>query len=253
MVTIKTAHEIEIMRRAGAIAAKALYLAGKAIRPGISTLELNKIIHEYITSQGASPSFLGYGGFPGSACISLNDEVIHGIPGKRKLRRGDIVKIDVGACIDGYHSDCANTFAVGKISAEAKKLMDSAKYGFFKGLEQMVPGNRLGDVGNAIQQYVEQQGFSIVRDFVGHGIGTSLHEDPNVPNFGIPGHGLKLMPGMVLAVEPMVNAGTYEVQVLDDNWTVVTKDRSLSAHFEHTVAITDSGPKILTLPNEEAL
>ena len=230
------------MREAGRITGEALVLAGEAVREGVSTKHLDDIIHDHIVRSGARPSFLGYGGFPGSACISLNDEVIHGIPSKdRILKEGDIVKIDVGAFYKGFHGDSANTFAVGNVSDEAKRLIEAAKISFEMGIGQAKPGNRLGDVGFAIESYVRKCGFSVVREFVGHGIGKELHEDPSVPNYGTPGHGVKLCKGMAIAVEPMVNAGTHEVYVLPDRWTVKTKDGRLSAHYEHTNILTDDG------------
>lgn len=223
--------------------------AKKAIHPGMSTLELDKIIKNYIVSHGARPSFLGYGGFPASACISINDTVIHGIPSSKEIiKEGDIVSVDVGAYIDGYHGDSAKTFAVGEISETAKSLMASTEESLMLAIEMAKPGVRIGDISSAIQKYNEQRGFSVVREFVGHGVGAKLHEEPEVPNFGRAGHGPRLMPGMVIAIEPMINEGGASVKILPDGWTVKTVDKSLSAHFEHTIAITSQGATILTLP-----
>lgn len=251
MIQIKSQREIECMKQAGCIAASALAAAGKAVQEGITTAELDRIIHSYITSHNAIPSFLGYGGFPGSACISINDEVIHGIPGKRVLKYGDLVKIDVGATYDGYIGDCANTFVVGECDSEATRLIEVTRQSFYEGIAHAQVGNRISDISHAIQAYVEQNGFSVVRDFVGHGVGSELHEDPEVPNFGLPGKGARLCAGMTIAIEPMVNQGTYQVRVLDDGWTVLTRDGSLSAHYENTIVITENGPVILTAPEEE--
>lgn len=250
MVVLKTRREIELMREAGRISAMALKVAGEAVRPGVSTLEIDTVAREYIESQGAVPNFLGLYGFPATACISINNEVIHGIPSKdRILKEGDIVSIDLGARKNGYNGDNAATFAVGKISDEAQRLIDTTREALYVGLKQAVPGNRIGDIGHAVQMYCQERGFSVVRDFVGHGIGKELHEDPSVPNYGSPGRGVRLLPGMTIAVEPMINQGTWEVDQLSDGWTVVTKDGKLAAHFEHTVAITKDGEcMILTLP-----
>lgn len=249
MVILKTTREIAAMRNTGRISQKALCLAGKAVEPGVSTLEIDRIVRKYIEEQGATPSFLGYGGFPASACISVNNVVIHGIPNKNKiLKQGDIVSIDVGAYFEGYHGDNAWTFPCGDISKEAQALLDTTKEALFEGIKSAVAGNRVGDIGSAVQRYVEPRSYSVVRDFVGHGVGAKLHEDPSVPNYGTPGRGVRLLPGMTIAIEPMINAGSYGVKVLDDNWTTVTVDGSLSAHFEHTVAITPDGPVIMTLP-----
>ncbi len=249
MIVIKTSNELLKMRKAGAITGGALMAAKAAIRPGMSTLELDKIIKNYIVSHGARPSFLGYNGFPASACISVNDTVIHGIPTSReKLKEGDIVSVDVGAYIDGYHGDSAKTFAVGEISEEAKRLMASTEESLMLAIEIAKPGVRIGDISSAIQKYNEDRGFSVVREFVGHGVGAKLHEDPEVPNFGRAGHGPRLMPGMVIAIEPMINAGKAGVRILGDGWTVKTTDKLLSAHFEHTIAITSQGAMILTQP-----
>lgn len=235
------------MRRAGEITGGALLEVQKHIVPGVSTQELDAIIHAFITGRKAKPSFLGYGGFPASACISVNSEVIHGIPSKRTiLKEGDIVSVDVGAYFGGWHGDSAKTFAVGAIAPAAQKLLDITKLSLEKAIEVAYPGNRLGDIGFAVQSTVEKEGFSVVREYVGHGIGKNLHDAPEVPNYGRAGHGLRLMPGMVIAIEPMINAGGAAVKVLSDDWTVVTVDGSLSAHFEHTVAITKTGPVLLT-------
>lgn len=247
MIVLKTGRELSIMREACRISAGALKRAGMAVEPGVTTAQLDKLAEDYILSQGATPNFKNYHGYPATACISVNDEVIHGIPSrKRKLKQGDIVSIDLGACFEGYHGDNAATFACGDISPEAKRLMDITEQSLYKAIAAAVPGGRIGDISSAVQSFVEQNGYSVVRDFVGHGIGTSLHEAPEVPNFGTAGRGIRLMPGMTLAIEPMVNAGGYGVKVLPDGWTVLTKDGSLSAHFEHTVVITNDGPKIMT-------
>ena len=236
------------MKDACRISAEALRAAGEAVKPGISTLEIDTIVRRYIEKQGASPSFLGYGGFPASACISVNNVVIHGIPkATTVLREGDIVSIDVGAFYRGYHGDNAYTFPCGSVSEEAQRLLDTTRASLYEGIKQAVAGNRIGDIGSAVQGYVEARSYSVVRDFVGHGVGANLHEDPKVPNYGMPNTGAKLLPGMVIAVEPMINMGDYRVRVLKDGWTTVTADGSLSAHFEHTIAITPDGPKILTV------
>ena len=248
MVSIKTARELSKMKDACKISAEALRAAGEAVRPGITTLEIDSIVRKYIEKQGATPSFLGYGGFPASVCISVNNVVIHGIPSKNTvLKEGDIVSVDVGAYYRGFHGDNAYTFPCGKISAEAQALLDATKESLFEGIKQACPGNRVGDIGSAAQKYVEARSYSVVRDFVGHGVGAKLHEDPSVPNYGTPGRGPRLLPGMTIAIEPMVNQGAYQVKVLDDEWTTVTLDGKLSAHFEHTVAITPDGPRIMTL------
>ncbi|MBR1664560.1 MAG: type I methionyl aminopeptidase [Ruminococcus sp.] len=249
MIAIKSSKEIVKMQRAGAITAEAILAAGEAIKPGMTTYEIDKVVHRYITSHGAKPSFLGYGGFPGSACVSVNDVVIHGIPGPLKVHEGDIVSVDVGAYIDGYHGDSCKTFAVGEISDAAKALMKSTEESLYLAIEMAKPGVRLGDLGAAIQKYNEDNGYSVVRDFVGHGVGKNLHEDPEVPNFGKAGHGIRLAAGMVIAIEPMINEGTMGVKILPDGWTVKTKDGKLSAHFEHTIAITNDGAMILTKPS----
>ena len=247
MIAIKNEHELSAMRQACRITAAARALAGEMVRPGVMTKQIDKAVRDYIVSQGAKPSFLGYGGFPASSCISVNSTVIHGIPGDYVLQDGDIVSIDVGAYYKGFHGDCAATFACGTISAEAKKLIDVTKQSFFEGLRFATPGHRVSDISHAIQTYVESNGFSVVRSFVGHGVGAQLHEEPEVPNFGAAGRGPRLLRGMTLAVEPMVNMGTYEVRVLKDRWTTVTADGKLSAHYENTVLITDGEPEILTV------
>lgn len=248
MVVIKTARELSKMKDACRISAEALRVAGEAVKPGVTTYEIDTIIRRYIEKQGAAPSFLGYGGFPASACISVNNVVIHGIPSKKcVLKEGDIVSVDVGTYYGGFHGDNAYTFPCGRISAEAQKLLDATREGLNEGIKQALVGNRIGDIGSAVQKYVEARSYSVVRDFVGHGVGAKLHEDPSVPNYGTPNRGVRLLPGMTIAIEPMVNEGKYQVRVLDDKWTTVTCDGKLSAHFEHTVAITPDGPKIMTL------
>jgi len=247
MVILKTTREIAKMRNAGRISHRALQEAGRAVQPGVSTYEIDCIVRDYIEKQGATPSFLGYGGFPASACISVNNVVIHGIPSKNQiLKNGDIVSIDVGAEFDGYHGDNAWTFACGDISKEAQALLDATRESLFEGIKNAVAGARIGDIGHAVQQYAEARSYSVVRDFVGHGVGAKLHEDPSVPNYGIPHKGIRLLPGMTIAIEPMITQGTHKVKVLDDGWTTVTADGKLAAHFEHTVAITSDGTVILT-------
>ena len=247
MVQIKNNEQLACMRKAGRITGEAILAAREHIKEGVSTKELDTIIRNYIEKCGAKPSFLGYGGFPGSACISINNEVIHGIPSaKRFLKEGDIVKIDVGAYIGGYHGDSANTFGVGKISEEAEKLIAVTRESFFRGVKMAAKGKRVGDIGSEICGYAEGLGYGVVRKFVGHGIGHELHEDPEIPNFGTAGRGVRLYPGMTIAIEPMINIGARDVKVLDDGWTVITADGSLSAHYEHTVAITDGEPILLT-------
>ena len=247
MIIIKNDKEINLMRKAGKIVAETLLVVEKNIKPGITTAELDRIAEEFITKHGAKPSFKGLYGFPASLCISVNEQVVHGIPGRYVLKEGDIVSVDCGAMIDGYHGDAARTFAVGNISEEAQKLIEVTKESFFKGLEFAKVGNKLTDISHEIQRYVEVSGFSVVRDLVGHGIGKSVHEDPEVPNFGRPGRGPKLVTGMALAIEPMVNVGSHRVKTLGDDWTVITSDKSLSAHYENTVIILPDGPEILTL------
>lgn len=248
MVILRTPAEIEQMRRAGSLVGQVLERLREHVAPGVSTRELDAIAENMIRSRGGVPSFKGYRGYPASICASVNNEIIHGIPGDRMLVDGDIVSIDCGAMLGGYHGDAAMTFPVGDVSAEAEKLMTVTREALNAGIAMARPKMRLGDVGNAIQRYVEANGFSVVRDFVGHGIGRHMHEDPQIPNFGPAGMGMRLRTGMVLAIEPMVNAGGHEVVVMDDGWTACTRDGSLSAHFEHTVAITDDGPEVLTLP-----
>lgn len=248
MIQLKNSTQISAMIEAGRITGEALLVAREHVREGISTKELDTLIRNYIEKCGAKPSFLGYCGYPGSACISVNDEVIHGIPSNKKiLREGDIVKIDVGALYKGYHGDSARTIPVGKVSDEALKLIEVTRNSFFKGVEKMNIGNRIGDVGHAIQNCVEKEGFSVVKRYIGHGVGRELHESPDVPNYGTEGRGVRLCAGMVLAIEPMVNIGTEEVYELADGWTVKTRDSSLSAHYENTVALTSDGVIITTL------
>lgn len=254
MISIKSAREIDLMREAGRITAQARSVGRQMIRDGITTEEIDKEIHQFILSCGATPTFLNYGGFPKSACISVNDEVIHGIPGKRIIRTGDIVSIDVGATYKGFVGDCAGTFPVGPVSAEAEQLIKVTRQSFFEGIKFARAGNRLYDISAAVEQYVESFGYSVVRDYVGHGVGSQLHEDPEVPNY-LPDRSEhrknpRLLPGMTLAIEPMVNAGGYAVRVLSNDWTVVTVDRTLSAHYENTVLITDGDPEILTIADD---
>ena len=250
MIVLKTKRELDLMREACRISANALKEAGRAVEPGVSTKEIDDIVRKYIQKQGATPSFLGYGGFPARACISVNDVVIHGIPSKKQiLKKGDIVSIDIGAFIGGYHGDNAYTFACGDISKEAQALLDATKESLYEGIKAAIAGNRIGDIGNAVQMYAEARNYSVVRDFVGHGVGAKLHEDPSVPNYGTPGRGVRLLPGMTIAIEPMITAGKYDVRVLDDDWTTVTVDGSLAAHFEHSIAITPDGPVIMTIPD----
>ena len=248
LISLKSSREIEAMRKAGRITAQARALAASMIKPGVTTLEIDKAVRRFIESQGAKPSFLGYGGFPGSACISVNEEVIHGIPGPRVLQEGDIVSVDVGAYIGGFHGDCAGTYPCGKVSDEAMRLIEVTEQSFWEGMKFARKGCRVSDIGHAVQEYVEANGFSVVRDFVGHGIGAKLHEPPEVRNYGPAGHGPRLMPGMTLAVEPMVNVGDWQVKVLADQWTVVSADGSLTAHYENTILITEGEPEILTDP-----
>ena len=253
MITIKSPREIEAMRLAGRITAAARAYAGEMVKPGVTTQEIDKAVRQFIKQQSAVPSFLGYNGFPGSCCISVNDEVIHGIPGKRVLKDGDIVSIDVGAYIGGYHGDCAATFACGEISDEAKRLIEVTEQSFYEGLRYAKEGCRVSDISAAVQRYVEKEGFSIVREYVGHGIGRNLHEAPEVPNYGEPGRGPRLLRGMTLAVEPMVNAGTAAIQNMSDGWTVKTKDGKYSAHYENTILITEGDPELLTDPKKVEL
>lgn len=247
MIIIKNDKEIEYMRRAGKLVGQTLARLEEVIKPGITTAELDKIAEEFITKHNAKPSFKGYHGFPASICASVNNEVVHGIPANRVLQEGDIISIDCGVILDGFQGDAARTIAVGRISNEAENLIKVTRDSFFKGVEKAIVGNRLTDISASIQTYVESFNYSVVRDFVGHGIGRNMHEDPEVPNFGRPGRGPKLVHGMVLAIEPMVNMGKYDVRVEPNGWTVVTADGSLSAHYENTVAILNNGPEILTL------
>jgi len=251
MISIKSSREIEAMRVAGRITAQARALAGSMVAPGVTTGEINQAVQRFIEAQGATPSFLGYNGFSGAACISVNDEVIHGIPGKRALQEGDIVSVDVGAYIGGFHGDCAATFPCGLVSEGARRLIQVTEQSFWEGVRMARPGFRVSDISHAIQQYVEANGFSVVRDFVGHGVGMQLHEPPEVRNFGPAGHGPRLLPGITLAVEPMVNAGVWQVNVLSDGWTVKTADGALSAHYENTILITEKEAEILTVTGEE--
>lgn len=246
MISLKSEKAIIQMRIAGQIAGAALEAARAVIAPGVTTKQIDDVVGAFIESKGAYPTFKGYGGFPGNACISINEQVIHGIPGSRKLKEGDLVKIDVGATYNGYVADCANTFPVGKVTDEAQKLIDVARQSFYEGIRYARVSYRVSDISHAVQKYVEENGFSVVREFVGHGVGSKLHEAPEVPNFGQPGRGPRLFPGMTLAIEPMVNAGTWEVEVLADRWTVVTKDNKLSAHYEHSILITSGDPELLT-------
>ena len=248
MIVLKNASELECMRKAGQIAARALQAGGEAVRPGVTTAQIDAVIEQYIRSQGAIPSFLGYNGFPNSACISINEEVIHGIPGSRVVQDGDIVSIDVGAIFQGFHGDNAATFAAGEVSQEAAQLMQVTKQSLYKGIAAAVVGARIGDISHAVQSCAEQFGFGVVRAYVGHGVGRSLHEAPEVPNYGAPGHGARLTAGMTIAIEPMINLGTPQIKNHADGWTVTSADGSLSAHFEHTIAITKDGPVILTKP-----
>lgn len=249
-IVIKSPHEIELMRRAGQITAAARALAGTLIKPGVTTQSIDREVSEFIRGQGAVPSFYHYNGFPASVCISINEEVIHGIPGKRRLKEGDIVSVDVGAFIGGYHGDCCATFPCGEVSPEAQNLIDVTRQSFFEGIAQAREGNRLFDISAAVQAYVESHGYSVVREYVGHGVGSHLHEAPEVPNY-VPdrkGGNPRLVRGMTIAVEPMVNAGAPGVNVLDNKWTVVTKDGQWAAHYENTILITDGEPEILTAP-----
>ena len=248
MITLKSSHEIDLMRRSGKITAAARALAGEMVKPGVTTQEINDAVERFIRKQGAVPSFLHYNGSPASVCISVNDEIIHGIPGKRVLREGDIVSVDVGAYIGGFHGDCAATFPCGTVSPEAQRLIDVTRQSFFEGIRFAREGQRLQDISAAVQSYVEQNGFSVVREYVGHGVGAKMHESPEIPNYGRPGHGPRLLRGMTLAIEPMVNAGAAAIQQLSDGWTVKTADGKWAAHYENTILITDGAPEILTAP-----
>ena len=246
-ISIKSRREMEAMERAGAIVGSTLTLLKKSVEPGITTADLNRIADKNIRSMGAVPTFLGYHGFPGAICASVNEEIVHGIPGKRVLKEGDIIKMDVGATIDGFIGDAAISVAVGEIDADVQKLMDDTEASLYAGIEAAQPGNRIGDIGAAVSGYAIPRGYGVVRQFVGHGVGRYLHEDPQVPNYGEAGKGILLRPGMCICIEPMLNMGTEDTTILDDDWTVVTADGALSAHFEHTLAITADGPKILTM------
>lgn len=247
-VTIKTAHEIELMRESNRLLEIVHDRLGEMIRPGISTLDIDREGEKLIRSLGGIPNFLNYEGYPASICVSVNEEVVHGIPNQHRiLQEGDIVSLDAGMIVNGYHSDAARTYAVGKISPEAQKLIDVTRESFFVGIEQAVPGNHLNDISRAIDEYCTSRGYGVVRDLCGHGIGRSLHEDPQIPNYAQKRRGIRLLPGMTLAVEPMITLGTWEVEFLDDGWTCVTKDGSLAAHYENTILITDGAPEILSL------
>ncbi|SHF33900.1 methionine aminopeptidase, type I [Thermoanaerobacter uzonensis DSM 18761] len=247
MIYIKSKNEINLMKTAGKVIANLFEVLERAIKPGVTTLELDRIAEEFIIKNDCKPAFKGLYGFPASICTSINEEVVHGIPSLRKLKEGDIISIDLGATYKGYNADAARTFSVGEISEEAQKLIEVTKNSFFEGIKYAKEGNRLSDISHAIQTYVERHGFSVVREYVGHGIGIKMHEDPQIPNFGPPGRGPRLKRGMCLAIEPMVNAGHYTVRTLEDNWTVVTVDGSLSAHYENTIVITEGDPEILTI------
>ncbi|SMC97286.1 type I methionyl aminopeptidase [Sporomusa malonica] len=246
MIILKSQRELNYLRDAGRIVAETLNEVKKAVKPEVTTLELDRIAEQYIKSKGAVPAFKGYHGFPGNICASVNEEVVHGIPGLKRLKNGDNVSIDIGAIINGYCGDAAITVPVGEVDAEVEKLIEVTEQSLYKGIEKAIAGSRLGDVSHSIQTYAEGHGYGVVRDFVGHGIGRNMHEDPQIPNYGLPGRGPRLKSGMTLAIEPMINAGTHEVKTLSDNWTVVTADGKRSAHFEHTIAITADGPEILT-------
>ena len=250
MITLKSAHEIEAMRLAGKITAAARALAREMVKPGVTTQQIDKAVFHFIREQGAIPSFLHYNGYPASVCISVNDEIIHGIPGKRVLREGDIVSVDVGAYIGGYHGDCAGTYPCGQVSDEALRLIRVTQYSFFEGLKFARESYRLSDISHAVQTFVEANGYSVVREYVGHGIGRNMHEAPEVPNYGKPGHGPRLLRGMTLAVEPMVNAGTAAIKQMSDGWTVKTADGKYAAHYENTILITAGDPELLTDPAE---
>ena len=247
MIVLKNEREIKLMLEACKISAEALKVAGEAVEPGVSTFEIDQIVKKFIEGKGARPTFLNYNGFPASACISINDEVIHGIPSKsRIIKSGDIVSIDLGACINGFTGDTATTFGAGDVSPEAKRLMETTEESLYVGIKKAVSGGRLGDVGYAIQSYCEERGYGVVREYTGHGIGANLHEEPSVPNYGTAGRGIRLVPGMTIAIEPMINQGKASVKNMSDGWTVKTSDGKLSAHFEHTIAITSDGPLIMT-------
>ena len=246
MITLKSEHEIELMRRAGKITAAARALARDMVKPGVTTQQIDKAVYHFIKSQGATPSFLNYNGYPASVCVSVNDEIIHGIPGKRMLKEGDIVSVDVGVYIGGFHGDCAGTYPCGQVSDQALDLIRVTQQSFFEGLKFAREGYRLSDISHAVQEYVESHGYSVVREYVGHGIGRRMHESPEVPNFGNPGHGPRLLRGMTIAVEPMVNAGSAAIRQMSDGWTVKTADGKNAAHYENTILITDGDPELLT-------
>ena len=250
MISIKNEHELEAMREACKITAAARALARDMVKPGVTTQQIDKAVHRFITEQGAIPSFLHYNGYPASVCVSVNDEIIHGIPGDRVLHEGDIVSVDVGARYRGFNGDCAGTFPCGKCSDEALRLIRITRQSFFEGIQFARVGYRISDIGHAVQEYAESYGYSLVREYVGHGVGASLHEAPEIPNYGKPGHGPRLQKNMTIAVEPMVNVGGYEVRVLDNGWTVVTADGSLSAHYENSLLVTDGEPEILTFADD---
>lgn len=253
LITLKSPREQDAMRKAGRLTAQARALAGSMVRPGVTTKEIDDAVRRFIRGHGAEPSFLNYGGFTGSACISVNEVVIHGIPSRRiVLKEGDIVSIDVGACLDGFHGDCAATYPCGAISPEARRLIDVTQQSFWEGFQFAKTGRRVSDISHAVQVYVERHGYSVVREFVGHGVGAKLHEAPEVPNFGPAGHGARLQAGMAIAVEPMVCAGDWRVKVLKDGWTTVTVDGSLAAHYENTILITEDGPEITTVTEDGA-
>ena len=250
MITLKSPHEIELMRRAGKITAAARALARDMVKPGVTTQQIDKAVYHFIKSQGAVPSFLNYNGYPASVCVSVNDEIIHGIPGKRVLQEGDVVSVDVGAYIGGFHGDCAGTYPCGQVSDQAMELIRVTQQSFFEGLKYAREGYRLSDISHAVQEYVESRGFSIVREYVGHGIGRNMHEAPEVPNYGLPGHGPRLLRGMTIAVEPMVNAGGAGIINMPDGWTVKTADGKNAAHYENTILITAGEPELLTDPEK---
>ena len=248
MIVVKTAREIQKMQDACTLSARALKLAGEMVEPGVSTLEIDTAVKKFIEGEGGVPSTLGYNGYPASTCISVNSVVVHGIPSKKTiLKQGDIVSIDIMAGMHGYHGDNAYTYPCGDITEEARRLLDATKESLYEGIKAALAGNRIGDIGSAVQRYVEARGYGVVRDFTGHGVGTKLHEDPSVPNYGTPGRGPRLIPGMTIAIEPMITMGNHRVRILDDEWTAVTVDGSLAAHYEHTVCITPDGPRIMTL------
>jgi methionyl aminopeptidase len=250
MVILKSEEEIEKIRKASQIVAKTLQVLGQSVHAGISTLELDEIAESEIRKAGATPAFKGYRGFPRTLCVSINEEIVHGIPSRRRLKDGDIVSLDLGAIWQGFYGDAALTFAVGTISREAERLVEATKKSLQIGIQEAKPGNRIGDIGYAVQAFIEKQGYSVVREFVGHGIGRNLHEDPQIPNYGKSGQGHRIKPGMVIAIEPMVCEGGPEVEMMKDNWTAVTRDRKLAAHFEHSVAITEDGPRVLSALDE---